>query len=244
MNESIEKLLNVQARDLELERLRSESAAIPAKIAALKAKIQENKTALENSKKELTQFQLAKKQKDIDLETQENAVRKHTTELNAIKSNDAYKALVGEIEKAKREKSALEDQVLQLMDQVDQATKAWKEREASSKNIESDFLRQIAEWEAKQKELGDLAAGKQTERDGLFGALPKTLAAQYDRLHSHSRGASVVPIRKEQCGGCHMKVSPNLVNELRRGQKILTCESCSRIVYLEDAPDEAKVNAK
>ena len=51
--------------------------------------------------------------------------------------------------------------------------------------------------------------------------------------------AAVVPIRSEQCSGCHMKVSQNLINEVRRGLKLMTCESCSRIVYLEEAETAA-----
>src|ERR1700679_3526932 len=112
VNESIKQLLNVQERDAEMDGFRMESAAIPKRVAALKAEIQANKTALENAKKDLLQFQLAKKEKDMDLETREASIRKHSGELNAVKTNEAYRALVGEIDKAKQEKSAFEDEVL------------------------------------------------------------------------------------------------------------------------------------
>ena len=59
-----------------------------------------------------------------------------------------------------------------------------------------------------------------------------------EKLRKGKRGAGIVPIRNEQCSGCHMKVSQNLINEVRRGQKMMTCESCSRIVYLEEATVE------
>src|ERR1041384_1624935 len=115
MKEDIKLLLALQEKDLTLDRLRSEAAAIPSKIAAIKGEIQSAKAALEEAKKEAIQLQILKKQKELDLETQEGAIRKHSTELNAIKSNDAYRALLGEIEKSKQVKSGLEDQILQLM---------------------------------------------------------------------------------------------------------------------------------
>ena len=87
MNESIQQLLKVQEQDSAYDRLRAESSAIPKKVEALKAEIQANKTALENAKKDLVQFQLAKKQKDLDLETREAAIRWHSGELNALKTN-------------------------------------------------------------------------------------------------------------------------------------------------------------
>ena len=239
MKDTIKLLLGLQERDLELDRLKAELAAIPAKIVGLKGEIQAAKAALEEAKKEMTQMQLAKKQKELDLEGQENSIRKHSTELNSIKTNEAYRALMGEIDKAKEEKSALEDQILQIMEQLDQATRVWKEKEAGSKSHEADVLKQISDWEAKQKELEQSLAGKQAEREQAFAALPKNLGDQYNQLRSGKRtGAAVVPIRSEQCSGCHMKVSQNLINEVRRGQKLMTCESCSRIVYLDEAATE------
>jgi len=237
MKDTIKMLLSLQERDLELDQLKGELGAIPGRIAALKGNIQSAKTALEDAKKEMTQLQLAKKQKELDLDSQENAVRKHSTELNAVKTNEAYKALLGEIEKAKQEKSALEDQILQLMEQMDQATRTWKEKEAGSKDHEAGLLKQISNNEAKQKELEQAIAAKLADRDQSLGSLPKNLADQYNRLRSGKRtGAAVVPIRAEQCSGCHMKISQNVINEVRRGQKLMTCENCSRIVYLEEVP--------
>ncbi len=235
MKDIIKSLLALQDRDLDLDRLRADLASIPAKIVKLKSDIQAAKTALEDAKKDMIQLQMAKKQKELDLDTQEGAVRKHSTELNSVKTNEAYRALLGEIEKAKQEKSGLEDQILQIMEQLDQAAKVWKDKEATSKTDEAALQKQISDWEAKQAEIEQTIAAKELEREQAFSGLSKSLAESYKKLRNGYRGAAVVPIRKEQCSGCHMKVSQNLINEVRRGQKLVSCESCSRIVYLEEA---------
>jgi predicted nucleic acid-binding Zn-ribbon protein len=234
MKDAIKTLLALQERDLELDRLSAELRAVPGKIAALKGQIQAAKLVLEEAKKESTALQMTRKQKELDLETAENAIRKHSTDLNAIKTNEAYRALLGEIEKAKNEKSALEDQVLQLMDQSDQAIRFWKDKEAVFKRDEVDFLKQIGDWEVRQEALRQEIADKEAQRREAAAALPHLMAEHYERVRKGKKGAALVPIRKEQCSGCHMKVSQNLINEVRRGQKLIPCESCSRIVYLEE----------
>jgi uncharacterized protein len=234
MKIEIKSLLNLQERDLELDGCKTEQAAVPGKVAAIQGEIASAKQALEDAKKDLTQKQLLRKQKEVDLDVQENAIRKFGNDLNAIKTNEAYRALLGEIDKAKGVKSGLEDQILQLMDEIDQAQRAWKAKEVESKAHEGDLLKQISDLEAKQQELEQQIQTKETERAEALAALPKMLADQYERVRKGKRGAAVVPIRKEQCGGCHMKVSQNLINELRRGQKLIACEACSRIVYLEE----------
>src|SRR5882672_3326964 len=190
MIDMIKSLLSLQDRDLELDRWRGELLAIPTKITKLKADIQAAKTALEEAKKEMNQLLLTKKQKELDLDTQEAAIRKHSTELNAVKTNDAYRALLGEIEKAKQEKSGLEDQILQIMDQSDQATRLWKEKEATSKADEAALQKQILDWEAKQKELEQTIAAKETDREQAFSVLPKNLAESYKKLRNGYRGAA------------------------------------------------------
>jgi predicted nucleic acid-binding Zn-ribbon protein len=224
MKDAIKTLLALQERDLELDRLSAELRAVPGKIAALKGQIQAAKLVLEEAKKESTALQMTRKQKELDLETAENA----------INTNEAYRALLGEIEKAKNEKSALEDQVLQLMDQSDQAIRFWKDKEAVFKRDEVDFLKQIGDWEVRQEALRQEIADKEAQRREAAAALPHLMAEHYERVRKGKKGAALVPIRKEQCSGCHMKVSQNLINEVRRGQKLIPCESCSRIVYLEE----------
>jgi predicted nucleic acid-binding Zn-ribbon protein len=241
MNESIRQLLNVQVRDTEYDRLKAEAGTIPAKVAAIKTEIQANKTALETAKKDLTTFQLAKKQKEMDLDTREGAIRKHSGELNAVKTNEAYRALTGEIDKAKQEKSILEDELLILMEKIDQASKIWKDKESSAKSIEDGLQGQISTLEGKQKDLETQAEQKHKEREEVITALPAKLREPYESLREHKRTNAVVPIRNGQCTGCHMSVSPNLANEVNRGLKLMTCESCARIVYIEEAPVAAPV---
>ncbi|OGR91715.1 MAG: hypothetical protein A2992_08415 [Elusimicrobia bacterium RIFCSPLOWO2_01_FULL_59_12] len=234
MQEAVKQLLSLQERDLELDRLQGELAAIPKEIAAINKRIEAERAALEDSKKELTQLQMQRKEKEVDLSAKEDAVRKHTAELNAIKSNDAYRAMLGEIEKAKQEKSTLEDEILQLMDKVDQSQRAWKERETAAKTTETERQRQIADWDSKQKNLEEQIALKQKSRDELAAAYTPSLVETYLRLRQGKQVAVIVPIKAEQCSGCHMKVSHNLINEVKRGMSLMACEHCFRLVYLEE----------
>jgi predicted nucleic acid-binding Zn-ribbon protein len=235
MNEGIKQLLVLQERDMELDKLQMDIQAIPKEIAGIRAQMASEKAALEDSKKELTHVQTARKEKEAELASKEEAVRKHTAELNSIKSNDAYRSMMGEIEKSKREQSILEDEILQLMEKVDQAQKVWRERENLAKSTEGERQKQISDLETKQKSLEEQKAQKQTQRAELATTYPKNTLTRYEQLRGGKKGGPViVPLKNGQCGGCHMRISPNLENEVKRGQVIMYCEHCSRIVFLEE----------
>ena len=140
--------------------------------------------------------------------------------------------------------------MLVLMDQIDQANKVWKDKEASAKSIESGLQARIkiSAWEAKAEEKTlEAAAGAKSWRSAkwLVAALPAIRCAnRMSVCAQNKRTNAVVPIRNGQCTGCHMRVSPNLINEIQRGQKLMTCESCARIVYTEEAPAPAAETSK
>src|SRR4051812_15611802 len=105
MQEAIKQLLSLQERDIELDKLTADLVAIPKEIAAIHKQMADEKAALEASKKDLSHATTMRKEKEGALAAKEELVRKHAGELNSIKSNDAYRAMMGEIEKAKQEKS-------------------------------------------------------------------------------------------------------------------------------------------
>ena len=67
-----------------------------------------------------------KKTKELDVAAKEEAAKKHGGELNQVKTNEAFKALQHEIERAKADASDIETQILEIMDQLDASRKAEK----------------------------------------------------------------------------------------------------------------------
>ncbi len=57
-------------------------------------------------------MQKLKKEKEMELAAREEKIKNNNLELNSVKSNDAYKALLTEIDNAKIEKTAFEDEIL------------------------------------------------------------------------------------------------------------------------------------
>jgi predicted nucleic acid-binding Zn-ribbon protein len=44
----------------------------------------------------------------------------------------------------------------------------------------------------------------------------------------------VVPVRKKACGGCFKQIPPQRIQEIRRGDRIFSCDSCGRILIWSD----------
>src|SRR5581483_9914210 len=101
MQNDLSFLIELQQKDLSVDAAMGEASDRDPQIQALQKKIDTLKSTLKTSKEKLAQFQLKKKQLEGDADAKEKLVQKHQSELNSLKSNDAYKAMLDEIKAAK-----------------------------------------------------------------------------------------------------------------------------------------------
>src|SRR5262245_24810989 len=125
-SEHIELLVQLQEKDKEIDRLTAASDDASKQIQARKDALAAEKKALATAQENGKKVAVAKKSKELELAEKEAAIKKHQNELNAVKSNEAFKALMVEIDRGKAEASAIEDGILQLMEDAEAAVKAEK----------------------------------------------------------------------------------------------------------------------
>ncbi|HKX31180.1 MAG TPA: C4-type zinc ribbon domain-containing protein [Blastocatellia bacterium] len=142
-----------------------------------------------------------------------------------------YTTAVREIDVARKAIGLLETEVLKLMERTEKLEAQVKERtpEMESRRVEVD--RQIAEWSAAaeihQQRLNELTA----QRNLRLRALGAEARGTYERLSKMRSGFALAEARDWSCLTCRMKIRPQVFNDIRRGDKIITCENCGRILY-------------
>lgn len=237
MNPTIDSLLRLHEFDLALDALRRERDSLAPKRDKVEDDRRRLVTGLEDSKKALAQSQLDRKKLEGEIEAEDQSARKHTAELNAVKSNDAYKALLSEIEEAKVKKRAIEDGLLELMERQEGLQKEYKEREAAFAAARSIVDKEAAALEAESGRLEGLLAEKNAEREAFFRGLPEDVCGPYESIRRGRPSFSVLSeVKGMICGGCRTTLTPDVVNQVMKGKGLVSCESCSRILFIRPVP--------
>jgi hypothetical protein len=228
---TIEKLLVLQDRDQKRLTLESQLRAIPREIAGVEQRIAAEKTTLEAARSELQQLEVKKKAIETEIGAATEQMAKYKSQQLQVRKNDEYQALGVEIAHTQSGIGTLEEQELVIMFAIDEA-----KRKCLSAGEE--LKRNVSGHEARIRMLGEREAGLQSELQtvqALVAAarqgLDETAFRLYDRLATKPGLPAVVSIRDGMCGGCHLKISANVDSEIRRGDKLLTCDQCGRIVY-------------
>jgi predicted nucleic acid-binding Zn-ribbon protein len=239
MLETIEKLLILQDRDRRIRRVKGELMHIEPERQTLKGKAAAAQAALENAKLRVKKLETQRKELELEVEGKKELISKYANQQFQTRKNDEYRALQHEIDMCKEAIFKIEDQELELMEQGETAQReVARDTQASSeaRKLVDDQLAQLAAREANlKKELAELEAN----REELASAVDETTRARYDRLVRNKGENVVVGIQHGVCGGCHMKVPPQLLVMCQADKEVVTCSNCGRILYYTSDMDLA-----
>lgn len=231
MLQELEQLVELQRLDSEIAELEAAAAAIPGQIRTMEEQLLQAKAALDGATAEVEKMQKLRRQKERELEEATRELKKRQGRLYEIKTNQEYSAVLKEIEGLKQKVSTLEEEILVLFDQMEAAEKARGREEESFRFKQAACLREKQQRENELREVQGRLTASYGTREGRSKVVETSLLQQYLRLLKSRAGLAVARARGGSCEGCHVALTPQVYNEVRRNEEILTCERCGRILY-------------
>ena len=230
----INSLVKLQGIDSEIYTLRSEKESKPQEIRTLEVSFEEKKQSL--AKLEKTFLDLQKQRKDIELElaSKEESIKKLQSQLYQLKTNKEYQAMLQQIADAKADASVAEDKILGLLDQADKIKNdidSEKQRLHQEEKIVNEQKKKIEE---RIKEIDDRLAQLEAQRKQIMPEIDPKILTQYERILLNRDSLAIVSVRNNSCQGCNMFVPPQVINLIKMYERIITCEVCNRMLYIED----------
>ena len=231
MLDVIEKLLILQDRDRKIRRIRTELAHIEPQRQTMKARAAAASTSLENAKTKVKELESQRKELELEVESKKQMIAKYANQQLQTRKNEEYRALANEIQTCKEAIFKIEDQEIALMEQGEAAQKeVVRATQAASeaRKLADDQVVQLGDREENlKKELTEL----ETNREELAAAVDSSARGRYDRLVKNKGENVVVGVQHGVCGGCHMKLPPQLLVSCQAQQELVTCSNCGRILY-------------
>jgi len=234
MNNDLERLIELEKVDREVTRLSDEVAALPKRVAAIEEKLAEHKAAVEKAKARIKSNESSRRQFEADIKGFQEKIVKYRSQSSSVKTNDEYRALMHEVEFAEKQIGGSEDKILELMISLENEEKALKLAEAELKAEAADVEKEKAEARVRTAEDEKLLAGLKEKRAGLRGGVNESALAHYDRV-MRQRKSAISEARDQKCLACFVMLRPQIWQEIRTNEQIVTCRSCGRILYFDPA---------
>ncbi|AGW37724.1 zinc ribbon domain regulatory protein CdsZ [Chlamydia pecorum] len=235
MHDTLQSILAIQELDIKMIRLmrvKKEHQKELSKVQSLKAdirrKVQEKESEMETLKNQI-------KEGENRIQEISEQINKLESQQAAVKKMDEFNALTQEMTAANKERRALEHQLSDLMDKQansEDLIVSLKESLASTENSSNIIEKEIFDSIKKINEEGKQLLEKRIE---LKNATDPELFHIYERLLNNKKDRVVVPIENRVCSGCHIVLTPQHENLVRKRDRLIFCEHCSRILYWQES---------
>ena len=231
METIIKSLIELQGCDFELRMIQEKKAKGPVRILALEEELKQVEDQADEEISKAEAIKKEKRQTDQTIADLEAQIEKSKVKLSNIKSNKEYGAALKEIEDLEREKATCEDRALQIME----ALESLDEKYSASQELNQTQREQLeADEKEVQKEMKTLEKAckkHEKQKKRIRKEIDEELLTLYDNICDHKEGIAITSVLKGVCQTCHMGMPPQKFNELMRGDVLMNCPHCGRIMY-------------
>jgi hypothetical protein len=231
MNSDLELLLQLQVIDYDIGELERSKEYLPDMIENLTREVADCKEKFDAAKLQLDETRSRQKQVELEIASHEASLQKYQQQMMSIKTNKEYDALVSEIDAIKNNISTHETELLQAIERSDGLEKQIEELNARREQIEENNDKQLKILREKIATIGEKMTDKESSRNQIISSIPRPTLSAYERVRRGRGGQAVVAVKKRACGSCFKALTPKKVQDVKRGDRIFTCDHCGALMY-------------
>ncbi|MGA1197460.1 MAG: zinc ribbon domain-containing protein [Candidatus Latescibacterota bacterium] len=240
MRESLFKLLELQEIDKEIDVLRQSQNDFPSEIEQLQNELKIARDHLDTKQKQSEELEKNRRTLERDIEAVNQDLQKHQERLNEITTNREYDAVQHEIEALTIRKNEQESLILETIESVENITSKLEGDREYFKELEKERNERIEELTAKLNSVETHVKGWEKKRSAIEPNVERRPLNQYNRIRRVVKGGvAVVAVLKNSCGGCFRQLAPQRMVEARRGDTLMRCENCGRILVWVESEDHS-----
>ena len=233
MHPDLTKLLDLQAKDIELLEVDSRLHQLDSERAALDVALLGARESVSSAARAVAVEQKKRDELEAQIEAHRNHQEKRKEKLEFMKTPKEVAALMAEIDLARGALSTEENEWVRSSDQVGQLESRKAEAEAQVQGIEQAQATARAALEERRRELDSERKAVLHRREASAAHVTRPLLQHYDKLRTSTtrRSVVVVAINGPACGACFTTIPLSRRTQIKSGTVIEGCESCGVILY-------------
>ncbi len=231
METDFENLIKLQNLDIEIRNTSVLLDDIPNQIKEIDKKSEKSLQVVQNARDNFSENQKMRRTLESELQDTKEKIAKYKRQLNEVKTNKEYSSLLKEINETNSKIDLIEEEIIKEMLAADDIEKEIKAASKKAEDIQAELTKQKEETLQEKNKAEEKLKHLEAEREQLLPKIPSDQIKLYKQISSKKNGIVLSPVTDEFCTMCHMRVRPQMVNELIAGRQIITCENCGRILY-------------
>jgi len=240
----LEKLVDLQKTDTNIRKLKKAIETAGQRRATIEQEFEKHAFSIREIQGR--RDTLTSDRTELERQIAENKTYKERAERNLkhAQNQKEYETAMREIDALQKQIALCEAQIIEKMTAAEEVEKELESRADEINTLDAKREEAFKEFDAELEKNETELAAETKKREAVFTTLPAQLASVYNRLAQRSRdGIAVAEVTNGSCSACFMSLRPQMQVEVKRGDQIITCESCTRILYISSKPAQSEATA-
>ncbi|CAD7288607.1 hypothetical protein LMG7974_01079 [Campylobacter majalis] len=233
MNKYLEQLIQLSKFDKEIDEFIPRVESVEKTLRTTKEKLEQTNIAIANIDENLEELKLQKAKTNTHISEFAAKIKEVAKKGSQAKSEKEIKALNLEEEIAKEQLQAANEEIQRLEKIEANKTESKEELEKVVAEISNELIKIEAEISSELQSIEKERKEIYMKKDKLIGEMNQKILTFYEKIRKWARNTSVVPVKKQACYGCFMQINDKTYSAVIKGEDIVTCPHCGRILYKE-----------
>ena len=244
MRAELEKLIDLQKTDTHIRRLKQKIETAETRRADIEQEFELHAFSIREIQNKRDKLQADRADLEKQIAENKTYLERADRNLKHAQNQKEYETAMRETDALQKQIAAFETQVVEKMTATEEVEEELEERADEISTIDTKRAAALKEFDADHTANTNEFDAETRKREEAFVTLPAQLASVYNRMAQRSRdGIAVAEVVNGSCSACFMSLRPQMQVEVKRGDQIITCESCSRILYMPSKESQNEATA-
>jgi hypothetical protein len=235
----LSQLIELQELDLQIQRVSDRLSRIPEERDRTETEFKQQAAEFLDLKSKHERTLEDRKQLEAELVTTQQNHEKFEHDKTRVRNEKEYTAVLREIDATRKHMSALETDILKRMEELENLDAELSARAPDVERMRADVDVSLSALDREHEEASSQLSDFYERRKKLASQMPRHLFSTYDRMSRLRRGQALAEVRNGVCVACRVRVRPKVFSDVRKGDQLITCENCGRILYYRDEASQS-----
>ena len=244
MRSELEKLIDLQLTDTDLRRLKQIIDSADERRAEIEQEFEQHAFSIREVQNRRETLLAERAELEANIAANKTYLERAERNLKHAQNQKEYETAMRETDALQKQNTAFENQIVEKMEAVEGVDNELTERSDEISTLDAKREEALAAFDAEVSAARSEFEEKSKKRATVFNTLPANLASVYNRMAQRSRdGIAVAEVINGSCSACFMSLRPQMQLEVKRMNGIVTCESCTRILYIKAPAEQSEATA-
>ncbi len=242
MERVLDTIVELQEASVELARSLALLDGVPESMQELHREHESRRSEIEELEQEQQQAELERRAAEIESAAGKDSIRNYQEQISRVTTQREYSALLSEIDTVRAQMREADEKALLALERQDQASALLDELRGAFESLDLQYREALAGWEEQKPAMRQRVDVLKGRIEVFRERLPPATLNQYERLFQRHRGSPLAVIRMiesarapiRHCSFCNYRIRPQVVLQIQARGALVPCDSCQRILYLDD----------